>query len=94
MFPVMIFGSSITFYILIDYLVGFPLAKLIVSRSDTYRKASQDIRKKGYATVGGFTLGSGSGSWSSGGSSWSSSTGGGFSGGGGSSGGGGASGSW
>jgi uncharacterized protein len=93
MFPVMIFGSGTTFYILIAYLAGFPLAKLLVSRSDTYRKASQDIQKKGYARVGGFTVGGGGGSWSSGGSS-SSSGGGGFSGGGGSSGGGGASGSW
>jgi uncharacterized protein len=93
MFPVMIFGSSITFYILIAYLVGFPLAKLIVSRSDTYRRAAQDIKKKGYAQVGGFTVGSSGASWSSGGGSWSSSSSG-FSGGGGSSGGGGASGSW
>jgi uncharacterized protein len=94
MFPVMIFGSGITFYILIAYLVGFPIAKLLVSRSDTYRTAARDIKKKGFASVGGFTVGSGGGSWSSGGSSWSSSSGGGFSGGGGSSGGGGASGSW
>ena len=93
MFPVMIFGSGITFYILIAYLVGFPIAKLLVSRSETYRTAARDIKKKGFARVGGFTVGSSGGSWSSGGSSWSSS-GGGFSGGGGSSGGGGASGSW
>ena len=95
MFPVIIFGSSVTFYILIAYLVGFPIAKLLVSRSETYRNASRDIKKKGFARVGGFTVGSSGGSWSSGGSSWSSgSSGGGFSGGGGSSGGGGASGSW
>ncbi len=91
MFPVMIFGSGITFYILIAYLVGFPLVKLLVSRSARYRQAMQDFRKKGYASIGGFSVGSGGG-WSSGGS-WSSG-GGGFSGGGGSSGGGGASGSW
>src|SRR5688572_17098204 len=94
MFPVMIFGSGITFYILIAYLVGFPIAKLLVSRSEAYRTAARDIKKKGFATIGGFTVGSSGGSWSSGGSSWSSSSGGGFSGGGGSSGGGGASGSW
>lgn len=93
MFPVVIFGSRITFYILIAYLVGFPVAKLLVGRSASYRKVTHDIRKKGYAKVGGFTVGSGgSSSWSSGGS-WSSGSGG-FSGGGGSSGGGGASGSW
>lgn len=93
MFPVIIFGSGTTFYILIAYLVGFPIAKLLVSRSETYRTASRDIRKKGFARVGGFTVGSSGGSWGSGGGSWSSG-GGGFSGGGGSSGGGGASGSW
>ena len=93
MFPVIIFGSATTFYILIAYLIGFPIAKLLVSRSETYRTASRDIRKKGFARVGGFTVGAGGGSWGSGGGSWSSG-GGGFSGGGGSSGGGGASGSW
>ena len=94
MFPVIIFGSATTFYILIAYLVGFPIAKLLVSRSETYRTAARDIKKKGFARVGGFTVGGSGGSWSSGGGSWSSSSGGGFSGGGGSSGGGGASGSW
>lgn len=93
MFPVMIFGSGITFYILIAYLVGFPIAKLLVSRSSGYRQAMEDFKKKGHASIGGFSWGRGSGGWSSGGGSWSSG-GGGFSGGGGSSGGGGASGSW
>jgi uncharacterized protein len=94
MFPVAIFGSGITFYILLAYLMGFPIAKLLVSRSDFYRRAAEELRKKGVARVGGFTVGGGS--WGSRGS-WSSSggfSGGGFSGGGGSSGGGGASGSW
>jgi uncharacterized protein len=90
MFPVVIFGSGITFYILIAYLVGFPIAKLLMSRSPGYRTVMEEFRRKGRATVGGFTIGSSGGGWSSGG--WSS--GGGFSGGGGSSGGGGASGSW
>lgn len=94
MFPVVIFGSEITLYILITYLVGFPVAKLLVSRSATYRKAAEDVKRKGFANIGGFTVstaGAGSGgSWRSGGSSRS----GGFSGGGGRSGGGGASGSW
>ncbi|HXV10598.1 MAG TPA: YgcG family protein [Burkholderiales bacterium] len=94
MFPVVIFGSGVTFYILLAYLVGFPIAKLLVSRSDLYRRAVEELKKKGVARVGGFTIGGGSwgshGSWSSSGGS----SGGGFSGGGGSSGGGGASGSW
>ncbi|MGH8660833.1 MAG: TPM domain-containing protein, partial [Burkholderiales bacterium] len=50
MFPVMIFGSGITFYILLAYLIGFPVAKLLVSRSETYRKAMEDLKKKGHAT--------------------------------------------
>ncbi len=92
MFPVVIFGSGITFYVLLAYLIGFPIAKILVSRSDAYRRAAEEIRKKGVARIGGFTIGGAGGSgWSSRGS-WSS--GGGFSGGGGSSGGGGASGSW
>jgi uncharacterized protein len=90
MFPVIILGSGVTFYILIAYLIGFPLLKLLVSRSGGYQQAMQDFKRKGYARIGGFSVGSGG--WSSGGS-WSSG-GGGFSGGGGSSGGGGASGSW
>jgi len=93
MFPVAIFGSSITFYILLAYLAGFPLAKMLLSRSDFYRRAAEELKKKGAARVGGFTIGGGSrgsGSWSSSGGY----SGGGFSGGGGSSGGGGASGSW
>jgi uncharacterized protein len=90
MFPVVIFGSGITFYILLAYLVGFPIAKILVSRSGAYQRAAEELKKKGVARVGGFTIGGGGG-WSSRGS-WSS--GGGFSGGGGSSGGGGASGRW
>lgn len=89
MFPVVVVGGKGALYLLGTYVVGFPIAKLIVSRTAWYEKAKQDIGTKGSASVGGFTFTSGGGSsWSSGGSS------GGFSGGGGSSGGGGASGSW
>jgi uncharacterized protein len=86
MFPVIIFGSSITLYILIAYLIGFPIAKLLVSGTGWFKEASRSTGEKGHAGTGGFrwTWGSaGSGSRSSGSSSWSSS-GGGFSGGGGS----------
>ena len=92
MFPVVIFGSGITLYILIAYLIGFPIAKLLVSNTDWFRDAVRNSRRKGHAGIGGITWGGGGGSWSSSGSR--SSSGGGFSGGGGSSGGGGASGSW
>jgi len=90
MFPIVVVGGTGTLILLGLYLVGFPLAKLFVSRQPWYEKAGRDLAKKGSARVGGFTIGGGSSgsSWSSGSSS------GGFSGGGGSSGGGGASGSW
>ena len=72
------------------YVIGYPIAKLILSRQDWYVKAAKDMKSKGSTTIGGFVVSSGGSS--SGG--YSSSSGGGFSGGGGSSGGGGASGSW
>ena len=91
MFPIVVVGTTGALTLLGTYLVGFPIAKLIVSRMPWYEKAKRDIKTKGTTSIGGFTLGgsSGSSSWGSG-----SSSGGGFSGGGGSSGGGGASGSW
>jgi uncharacterized protein len=92
MFPIVVVGTKGALYLLGTYLVGFPIAKLIVSRQSWYEKAKNDIKTKGTARIGGFTVGGSSGgsSWSSGSSSSGSS----FSGGGGSSGGGGASGSW
>jgi len=87
-FPIVVLGSGGAFYCLIAYVIGFPVTKLFIRKSDWYRKAQNDLRTKGHASIGGFSIGSGSSgsSWSSGGS--------GFSGGGGSSGGGGASGGW
>ncbi len=70
------------------YLMSFPITKLLVARTAWYAKAAQDLKFKGSASIGGFTV---MGGGSSGGGS---SDGGGFSGGGGGSGGGGASGSW
>lgn len=91
MFPIVVVGTTGALWLFGTYLVAFPIAKIIVSRQPWYEKAKRDIKTKGSATIGGFTVGgrSGGSSWSSG-----SSSGGGFSGGGGSSGGGGASGSW
>jgi uncharacterized protein len=91
MFPIVVVGTTGALFLLGAYLVGFPIAKLIVSRMAWYENAKRDIKTKGSASIGGFIVGgsSGSASWSSG-----SSSGGGFSGGGGRSGGGGASGSW
>ncbi len=92
MFPLFIIGGKPTVVLLAVYLIGYPVAKLILSRQPWYQKAATELKTTGHANVGGFVVTSGSrggsSSWSSGGSS------GGFSGGGGSSGGGGASGSW
>jgi uncharacterized protein len=91
MFPLMIIGMHATLAVFVTYIVGYPIVKLLLARTAWYQKAAKDMKTKGSANIGGFTMTSsgGSGSWSSG-----SSGGGGFSGGGGSSGGGGASGSW
>lgn len=89
MFPMIVVGTTGALYLLVIYLIGFPIAKLLLKNSAWYEKAAKDLKEKGTATIGGFTLrsgGSSGGGWSSGSS--------GFSGGGGSSGGGGASGSW
>jgi len=88
MFPMALFGSSAALGIVGTYGIGYPLARLFITRMPWYRKAREDIKTKGFANIGGMTIrpgGSGSGGFSSGG---------GFSGGGGRSGGGGASGSW
>ena len=91
MFPIIIVGVKGALILLGIYVVGFPIAKLIVSSRPDYAKAAADLKRTGHATFGGMVITSG-GSSSSGRSGGSS--GGGFSGGGGSSGGGGASGSW
>jgi len=94
MFPIIVLGVRGALVVFAIYVVAFPIAKLIVSRKDWYRKAKADLKKTGSATLGGVVITSSGarsgGSWSSG----SSGSSGGFSGGGGSSGGGGASGSW
>jgi uncharacterized protein len=98
LFPVVVVGGRGALAMLAAHLVGFPLAKLAVSRQEWYARAGRELKRKGRARSGGFVFapGGGGGGWStSGGSSGASSGGGGgFSGGGGSSGGGGASGSW
>jgi uncharacterized protein len=86
MFPIAIVGSKVALVLLGIYVISFPTAKLLVAHTAWYAKAAKDLKLKGRASIGGFTVMAGG---SSGGSS-----GGGFSGGGGSSGGGGASGSW
>lgn len=87
-FPIIVVGTTGALYMLVTYLIAFPIAKLLLKNTKWYNKAKKDLKTKGRASIGGFTFSSRSSgsSWSSGGSS--------FSGGGGSSGGGGASGSW
>jgi len=89
MFPIIVVGVKGALIVLAVYVIGFPIAKLIVRSRPWYSKAAADLKRTGHASVGGMVITSGGSSSSSGGSS-----GGGFSGGGGSSGGGGASGSW
>jgi uncharacterized protein len=91
MFPIVVVGVRGALACLATYVVGYPVAKLLLRRKAWYVKAAHDLKEKGRARIGGMWVsssGSGRG-WSSGGGSS-----GGFSGGGGSSGGGGASGSW
>jgi uncharacterized protein len=90
MFPIIVVGTDGALKLLGTYLVAFPVAKILLARRPRYRKAQHDLKTKGQAHIGGFSLGGGSRSSNS---SWSSSSGG-FSGSGGSSGGGGASGRW
>jgi uncharacterized protein len=90
-FPIVVLGSRPTLFVLATYVIGFPIAKLIVRTRPWYAKAAADLKSKGSTHVGGWFISSGG---SSGGGGGGSSDGGGFSGGGGDSGGGGASGSW
>lgn len=83
-FPMIILGSK-GVIVLIAYVIGFPIAKVVYVPSKAGKKISQKFGKNFKRSGKG---GSSSGGWSGGGSS------GGFSGGGGSFGGGGSSGSW
>jgi len=59
MFPVIIIGPTPTFYLLMTYLAGYPIAKLILGRTDWYKQAAKDLKTKGKASIGGFTFTSG-----------------------------------
>src|SRR5262245_59615987 len=85
MFPMALIGARPTTMLLGAYLIGYPVAKLMVRKKEWYLKAQRELKTSGSTSFGGFIVSSG-GSSSSGGSD--------FSGGGGESGGGGASGSW
>lgn len=88
-FPMFILGSTFGIGLVGIFVVGMPIAKVLIGRSDFGKRMATRMGKTGGS--GGWSGGSGwsSGGWGSGGSG-----GGGFSGGGGSFGGGGSSGSW
>jgi len=88
-FPMAIWGAKFGIGLLAAHLIGFPILKTILGRSDWGKRMAAKIAASS-SSGRGYSSGNG---WSSGGGGWSSG-GGGFSGGGGSFGGGGASGSW
>jgi uncharacterized protein len=90
LFPMPLFGVHAGWAMMGVYLIGFPIVRAGLARTEWYRKMRSRADAQGMASTGGFS--SSAGDTSFGGSS--SSGGGDFSGGGGSSGGGGASGSW
>lgn len=67
MFPIIVVGTRGALVLLIIYLVGYPTAKIILKHKEWYRKAVSDLKSKGSAQIGGFTLRSGgsSATWSS-----------------------------
>jgi len=95
MFPLIIIGLKGTFALFLTYVIGYPIAKMVIAHTDWHKKMTAAMGTNGAGNVGGYMFGGGgftssgsSGGFSSGGG------GGGFSGGVGSSGGGGSSGSW
>ena len=68
MFPLIIVGTRGALTLLGVYIIGYPIAKLLLARSAWYQKAAADLKSKGTATVGGFTVSAGGGSSGSG--SW------------------------
>ena len=70
LFPLALFGSSAALGLVIAYGLGFPLAKLLIARRPRYRQASEDIKTKGFAGIGGMIIrpgAAGPGEFSSGG---------------------------
>ncbi len=65
MFPLAIFGSGVAIVIFGVYLLAFPVTKLLLRRSQWYRRAAEDLRTSGGFSGGGGRSGGGgaSGSW-------------------------------
>jgi uncharacterized membrane protein YgcG len=75
MFPMIVIGTKGALILLVVYLMAYPAAKLVLSRTRWYTKARKELRTKGSTRIGGFVLGGASGSssaWSSSSSSGSS----------------------
>jgi uncharacterized protein len=67
MFPIVIIGVKATLVVLAIYLIGFPIAKLIVSRRPEYAKAAKELKSKGSTTFGGMVISTGGSGRSGGG---------------------------
>jgi len=68
MFPIVVVGTRGALILLVTYLIGFPAAKLVLAQAQWYRRAKEDLKRKGVAQIGGFTVtggGASSSSWSS-----------------------------
>ena len=55
MFPIIVVGTKGALYLLITYVICFPIAKLLIRKTDWYEKANESLRTKGRASIGGFT---------------------------------------
>ena len=65
MFPIIVVGVRGALIILGIYVVGFPIAKLIMRSRPGYLEAAEELKRTGHATFGGMVItrgGSGSSS--------------------------------
>src|SRR4029079_2099148 len=65
MFPIIVIGPKATVGLLAVYLIGYPVAKLILSRNPAYQKAARELKAKGSTNFGGMVITSGGSSSSS-----------------------------
>ena len=62
MFPIVVVGVQGALMMLVVYLIAFPVAQLVISRTASDKTAQKDMKTKGHAKIGGFVLGGSSGS--------------------------------
>src|SRR6266581_3032674 len=67
MFPLIIIGVRATMVLLGTYVIGYPIAKLMLARTAWYQKAAAELKTKGSASIGGFVMSTAGGSSSGGG---------------------------